>query len=170
MLPFIALSQNARDNSFEFWLLKTPNDFIKEELNNSDNFLYMKSLQTAIKDIVDKDTIVDYEIFLNAIPKTESEFSIYFACDYEEDDTIRLAWGKLDNMMLKNARKDNDFFILYLKLSEFVDGYYAESYFDDAEYLIKIHTTVFCSAYQLLNSECQRRLEDFYRKYNCKNK
>ncbi len=162
MIPFVAFSQSETNNSFDFWLLKASNDFVKEDLKNPNNFPYMKSLQVAIKNIMDKDTILNYEIFLKAIPKTESEFSIYFACDYEEDKAIRTAWGKLDQMLFKNAIKDSNVFISYLRLSEFVDGYYAESYFDNIEYLIEIHTTVFCSTYSSLSNECQRKLGDFH--------
>ncbi|MDR0368749.1 MAG: hypothetical protein LBH82_06380 [Bacteroidales bacterium] len=167
LTPAVIFSQEVKPNSsdsipsFDFWLLKTPDEYVKEDLKKPVNFSYMKNLQAAIKYIMDNDTLTNYEMLLKAIPETNAEFAVYFACDYEQNEIIRTAWGKLDQIILKSAMKDKEIFVLYLKLSEFVDGYYAEGYFDDVEYLIENNKSYFCSIYSTLNSDCKLKLSDY---------
>ena len=142
-------------------LFKNPSLLLYSELNKKENVAYIRNLELVIKNISEEKAPTDSALYF-AIPKTESEFIIYFSCDYEIG-SVQKSWIALNREVLLAAQNKEKIFLAYLGMAEFVDGYYAESYFDDLEGVIsKYHKSFFCSTYSTLSKECQLKLGDMY--------
>ena len=102
-----------------------------------------------------------------AIPKTEGDFSTFYSYT-ERDEKSNVAFYKLNNLILEHAmNKERNVFKSFLLLSEYVDGEYAEGYFEDVEALIEKNGELFCELYNELPSRKVKRLFDYYN-INCK--
>jgi len=125
---------------------------------------YEKRLQTIIKSIIVEDKLTIEQI-KNAIPKTEDEYFIFYSYT-EKDEKNNHAFYELNNLIFNNAM-NNEKGILksYLLLSEFVDGEYAESYFEDVEAVIIKNKQIFCKLFSQLPTKKVRRLVKLHSKY-----
>ncbi len=105
----------------------------------------------------------------NAIPITQEEFSIYYSyTDPEKGKPINNSFSKLDLQIIENAVKNKGGFLkLYLELSPFVDGEYAEEYYVDVESIIEKNKSIFCRIYRSLNSDSKIKLKE-YKELYCK--
>lgn len=173
LLPFLCFSQKesgkfviqkSENSSDTTWLFRDPSVYVKKELANPQNKDYIKVLESSFLKILHKDTLT-YDELLNVIPKTETEYLIYFECDYEEG-VVNKIWNQLDQIISDKAKKNKDIFSLYLNLTEFVDGYYAETYFENLEFIIsEYYKSFFCCTYFHLNEKCQRRLIEYHKNF-----
>ncbi|MEM6816477.1 MAG: hypothetical protein AAF600_19125, partial [Bacteroidota bacterium] len=72
------------------------------------------------------------------------------------------AFQKLNNMIVENVKlSDEEFMVRYLRMSPYVDGYFAEAYFDNIIFLTANNQELFCSSYKRLNDDEQRRLKTY---------
>ncbi len=113
--------------------------------------------------------VVSLEELEKAIPTTDEEFGIYYSYTYpKKGKSINQIFYKINNEFIKNA-KDNkaDFLKLFLDLSSFVDGEYAEGYDDDIASIISKNQVTFCDIYAKLSSSSKEYLEEYHLKY-CK--
>lgn len=98
------------------------------------------------------------------IPDNEEEMLYLYSLSYPEKD-IEL-YDFINAEILKNAMDNlGNCFILYLNMSEFVDGELAESYFSDIDIVIDKNRLEFCKTYRLLSKGSKTRLQDIYVKY-----
>lgn len=133
---------------------------------NIENKGYNENLQIIIRDIISGEKLSTAQI-QNAIPKTEDDFFTFYSYT-EKDERSNVAFYELNNLILKHAIKgENSILKSYLLLSEFVDGEYAESYFEDIDEVIKRNRKTFCELFPQLSKKKVERLLNLYDKY-CK--
>jgi hypothetical protein len=118
---------------------------------------YELILRQAIKKI-DSNNITRKDI-ATVIPATDEEFSKWYELTYDDKGTKY--FYRLDDLFYKYALKNDEVLRQYLNLAEFVDGEYAESYFDDISFLVKKRRRQFCSTYKELSSRARERLHDY---------
>lgn len=151
--------------SFDF--LNAQDNVARGNMEN-DTSGYAQNIQKVIGKIIEKEDI-SIEELQKTIPKTEDEFLIFYSFT-EKDEAANKAFYALDKLLFENAMKaEPHIFDLYLELSQFVDGEYAESYFEDVEAVIKKNKTKFCEQYSKLPNGKVSRLQEYYEKY-CGNK
>jgi len=112
---------------------------------------------------------VSLEELQNAVPITQDEFLVYYSYTYpDKGKAINQSFIKVDNEIGKNAANNQGgFFRLYLELSPFVDGEYAESYFEDVDFIISKNIAKFCEIYSALSDSSKNKLEEYKIRY-CK--
>lgn len=153
-------SNHADSNDFLY-----KNSIEKDSLSR-DN--YMEIIDACIEKVKKGDTLSPFDISM-VIPTTEGEYLMYYSyTDPEKSEDDIVAFYKTYRLFKKYAKENkSNVFSLYIKLSEFVDGEYAESFFDDVPFVIEANVNEFCGLYPNLSKECQRRLKDMHKKY-CK--
>lgn len=127
---------------------------------------YIERLENYLLRIIDCD-FVDTAIIDKVLPTSENEFLIYFSSDYSKNQEIVSAWQKIDNVFHYMAEVDSSICILYLNISEFVDGYYAEKYFDDLFNIIEHNNKLFCNYYNKLTNGRKKHIFESYFKEFC---
>lgn len=105
------------------------------------------------------------------IPINDDEFGYFYSLSYPEDypeSNIELYY-LIDSLMLENAINDSgNCLFLYLNLAEFVDGEYADYYFEVIENVVSKNLDKFCNTiYDSLSIISRERLEEIYNRY-CK--
>ncbi len=122
---------------------------------------YKENIQQVIRSLIDGEKLTKEQIS-NAVPKTEEGY-FEFMSYTDKGEESKTAFFELNNLILESAmNKEKDIFKSFLLLSEFVDGYFAESYFDDAEAVIEKNPDLFCEIYRQLPKEKVKRLVSFY--------
>ena len=125
---------------------------------------YEHKLKTTIKSIILEEKLTIEQI-QRAIPKTEEEYFVFYSYT-EKDGRYNEAFYELNNLIFKNAMSnEKGVFRLYLLLSEFVDGEYAESYFEDVEAVIIENMQSFCELFSQLPKKKVKRLLELHDKY-----
>ena len=99
------------------------------------------------------------------IPQNSLEFIHFYSLSYPETGDIQL-FNKLNLLFFEAALNDMGKFLkLFSNLAEFVDGEYAESFFDEIDLIIERNTTGFCKIFKNLSRKSKLRLiekEIFY--------
>ena len=128
------------------------------------NSLYDSLLFVVVEKTIINDTISP-DLLVKIIPKTESEYLSYYSLSFpDKQKNVNDAFIKLDDMIFKFACNGNiNFFKSYIKMSEFVDGEYAETYFENIEIVISKRKEEFKEIYHSLNAECKKRLRPYYK-------
>ncbi|MDR0790473.1 MAG: hypothetical protein LBO06_06730 [Bacteroidales bacterium] len=158
------ISVTSVQNSNKTWLFSHTDNYFQKILNNPNNTGYILNLEKCISLLLQNE-IVNENDLLECIPSSQEQFSIYFHCDYEKGG-IHKYWNKLDEIMYNKSKTSSRVFFSVLNISDFVDGYYAESYFENVENLIKdYHKKEFCEMYDTLNSNIKSKLSYFYEEY-----
>jgi len=108
---------------------------------------------------------------LNVIPKSNEEYLLLYELTYpEQDSSKQIAFNYIDKQMRELALQGNiDVFVAYLNLSPFIDGEYAEGYYDDAEFIIKNNSNLFCDVFETLSKEAIVNFTDIRFKICSKN-
>ncbi|MCB0373155.1 MAG: hypothetical protein KDD31_09120 [Muricauda sp.] len=107
----------------------------------------------------------------NIYPINEEEYLLFYSLSYPEEypESDLELFYKIDKTMLDYAIKDKgDCFFLFSNLAEFVDGEYADYYFEAIESTVKNNTDKFCGfVYGALTNFSKERLNELYEDY-CK--
>jgi len=120
---------------------------------------YKEALEKVIQSI-NNENAVNKSDMLRVMPTNQEEANVFYRLDY--DTSTSNAFQRLDKMIVENVRSgDADFMIKYLRMSPYVDGYFAEAYFDNIDHLSSNDQMLFCSSYKILSDEEKRRLMDF---------
>jgi hypothetical protein len=151
---------------FVFFVGANKNKKIDCENNSRSNY------KSTLNDVIlcfSKGGKVSIEKLQNVIPISQEEFSIYYSFTYpEKGKLIHKSFYKMDSQIIETAKKNKGLFLkLYLQLSPFVDGEYAEGYFVDVESIIEKNKSVFCKIYGSLNSDSKIKLKEYKERY-CK--
>ena len=118
---------------------------------------------------MNKSEFVGNDELLYAIPRSEEEYLTFYSLTYPDmEKPIRDGFYELNNAFKEKANaRISDFFIAYLQLSQFVDGEYADGYFEDVEFVIKNNIDYFCEIYPSLPVNKVKRLQSSYTKHCC---
>lgn len=130
--------------------------------NDTSLLHYVQRLDKYLTDAITYGTI-DTTAIPQILPSSEQEFYIYFSCDYNANPKVVDAWQRIDALFHNMAEFDTTVFVLYLNISNYVDGYYAEVYFDDLSVIIKQHIHLFCEYY--FAAKQKRRLEPYFNEF-----
>jgi hypothetical protein len=122
---------------------------------------YRKSLSYVLLNL---NSITDLKKIAYVIPISEAEAEIYFSSDYT--NKLSRYFKKMEEKIVKlSIAGNNQILTKYLYLSEFVDGYFAEDYFDDIEKIAKMRKDAFCNKLNTLNKTKTKRLNEIRAKY-----
>lgn len=106
----------------------------------------------------------DDSLVLHVIPTSAEESLIYFSSDYSKDSSM--AFQTLQSRIVTLCVEGNgDILKKYLYLSEFVDGYFAEDYFDNIEKIMKHQQALTCSTLSSSSSGKIKRLTNLRNQY-----
>ena len=107
---------------------------------------YDTRLKVAIER-VDRGEKLDDADLLDLIPGTEDEFLTYYSQTFPGSTTSR-TFNRIDSMIVDGAMRNPEVVLpKYMKLSSFVDGEYAEMYFEYVEAVAQKHPRLFCKTY-----------------------
>jgi hypothetical protein len=145
-------------NGFSIELLE---DYKFDDVN--DSIEYRSRLTKTIQMIINGEEIGSNQI-KNSIPESGDEYSIYYSFT-TKNDSVSYAFYQLDKKIFESVKKDtSDIFESYLMLSQFVDGDYAESYFDHIDFLLNNYGDRFCQTISKIPTEKVLRLLSDYEK------
>jgi hypothetical protein len=100
------------------------------------------------------------------IPETSDEYLLFFSFDYQKDNSK--AFDDLNNHILQSATNGNKPILKkYLAMSQFVDGYFAESYFDNINGIIKKQKDLFCKSINEMPKGKIKRLSEYSVQASC---
>lgn len=116
---------------------------------------YQEILEKVINGTYETDNDIVF-----VIPTTPKEAIIFFSNDYQILTASR--FSQLQSRILKLCMFGNkDAIERYLYMSEFVDGYFAEDYFDNLEKISASQIELLCRQMNTLKQNKIRRLADF---------
>lgn len=126
--------------------IDTTKDTIENEKNSTRDYDFILSSMTGKIGKMDSITPIEIE---SCIPISEAEYHKF----YNLTNTISVKiFNTLDRKIYLNAYNNfNNSFKLYLNMSEYVDGEYAESYYDDIDDLIFVNKQIFCFQFENLS-------------------
>ncbi|UTA69283.1 hypothetical protein [Emticicia sp. 21SJ11W-3] len=131
------------------------------------NIDYKTELYALLEKFNSQKKLTDEEL-VRLIPKTENEFSVYYSLTSpNKEKKWNVIFSNIEIYIGKRASVSQKAFRAYVGLTNFVDGEYAEGYFDRLDFLIGKHTKYFCKIFSSLSSNEKRRLSDLYSQY-CK--
>jgi len=117
----------------------------KKYSNSTGRTDYVKRLNDALK-IIDLNNSIEDSALLWIIPLSQTEFSDYYKYTYPENKLLQNAFYKTDSLITsKIKRNDSAFYFKYLNMAKFVDGEYAENYYDWVEYLLETDQDDVCN-------------------------
>jgi hypothetical protein len=122
-----------------------------DSLNRKD---YQKILASLLRN---DDKTFDLKTIKYVIPTTQEEAIIFYSFDDKEETSksLRSLLKKIESLSINENR---EIFIKYLYLSEFVDGYFAEDYFDSIEKIALKKRTYFCKILTSVDKRKTKRL------------
>ena len=92
------------------------------------------------------------------IPQNNAEFHIFYSYT-SKTQPIQKAFNELNRLFEKNAQsRQLDFFVHYLNFAAYVDGEFAESYFDSAMRIIEKNQTYYAQIKGKLNQKARNRI------------
>lgn len=115
---------------------------------------------------LDSSVVLSSDILVMLLPKNRDEALFFYELDYNDSTSRR--FRALDRLIVdKVMAGDREMISAYLRLSEFVDGYFAEAYFDNIDYLAENQTEMFCQEISTFPNETIQRLSSI-QESNCK--
>jgi hypothetical protein len=132
--------------------------------NAEDQRGYQECLKRVI-DLLNQRKPVSNELLGCSIPEKQEEVSIFFELDYNKNTTD--AFRTLNKLVVEaSIGGDHDVLKKYILHSQFVDGYFAEDYFDSIGLIIERQHTLFCTIVKEVPAEKIERLKKLD-SYNC---
>jgi len=103
----------------------------------------------------------------SVIPTNHYEYLDYYSYSQGSEDSMFYFFA-MDSLVKVNAHSGNEEILFrYLNLASFVDGEYAEGYFEDITFVIDNQKIKFCQLYPKLENGAKEWLEELYFE-NCK--
>lgn len=124
---------------------------------------YLINLEFVINEL-SKNKLVKLAMIERTIPTSKKEYNVYYASTFpERNDDFVLAFYQLDSLIFLNAKYNKmNFAKKVIRMADFVDGEYAESYYFNLDDIVKLNTHCFCSEYRKLSSDSKDRLKEMY--------
>lgn len=167
ILFFVFSCRNLKDN-------KNNEEEVKTQVRESKNVVtenrirdiaeYKKVIKLFKDKVLNKESLK--ESFIESlIPLSEEEYLELYSLTHPSKKMNNL-FLKIDSVIGKSAieNKGNSF-KLYLEMSEYVDGEYAESYFEDLDFIVGNNKKVFCELYKNRENNKMERLKGVYKDY-----
>lgn len=130
---------------------------------------YKRNIKQA-KKLLKHQKSLDNNIIESLIPLSLEEFSFYYDLTYSTEENLNF-FDKVDILIIKKAQENIGSSIeRYSNLAEFVDGEYAEGFFDDILHIAQKNPEKFCSIYVSLTDVSKYKLEEIYNEVCQKNK
>jgi hypothetical protein len=137
-----------------------------KEVDRNNRNSYKIDLEKSLQDLMDRKP-VDAKTVEYLIPRSQKEWKEYYSFT-KKGPGFNKAFYQLDNLIGKYASLNYlKTLKLYLEMSPFVDGEYAEGYFDDADFIIGKQKKEFCRIYPDLSKKTKYLFEGSYKNY-CK--
>ncbi|MEA5260837.1 hypothetical protein VB264_23760 [Arcicella aquatica] len=128
---------------------------------------YSKILYPLLEKFWKEKRLSDEEI-AKLIPMTDKEFSEYYSLSFvEKGKKWNKIYSDIELLIGKRACVSQQVCKAYLGLAPFVDGEYAEGYFEDADFIIGKHQKYFCKIFSSFPQNVRKRLNDLHSHY-CK--
>lgn len=142
----------------------------KDSLNvffNQDSLRTLSEYKNNIskaRDVLNSNNSLNSIVIESLIPVNFEEYKIYYGLTYStEEDWV--FFRKVDNLILENSNSDNGNCLeKYSNLAEFVDGEYAESFYDNILFVAKKNPDKFCKIFDRLSIHSKKNLMDVYEK------
>lgn len=174
------LLKNLRGNSF-FYLLAIllftiscnemkvkKKELIKnteiKEIKERDITEYVKQIDFFRSKMLNEQILND-SLIESLIPLSEREYLELYSLTYPSKK-MNDVFLKIDSVIGRSAIENRGNSLkLYLEMSDYVDGEYAESYFEDVDFIINKNKASFCKFYITQNNNKMKRLKGFYEDY-----
>lgn len=129
---------------------------------------YKPILKSGI-DVLTSGDSLDEKLIVDLIPSSQEEALMFFNVDIEGDEAHSSAFRKINNEFVRYSieYKNHELLYKYLAHSQFVDGYFAENYFDNVQKIINQNPEAFCEQFKANAPERVNRLRSMFDK-NCK--
>ena len=126
---------------------------------------YKDSLQRVIN-ILKEGKTPKVKLIEYCIPETDDESALFYSLDQQKESTN--AFHILGRKIRELISGGNEPVLKkYLVMSQFVDGYLAEAYFDHIESIIQKQKELFCKTINTIPQEKTKRLSDYKAKAGC---
>ena len=134
-------------------------------LSNTRNLLEYKRNIKIFYRLLSENGSLNIDNLHGIIPINSNEYHYYYSLSHPEKDIDRFDY--IDQLIFHNALQDQGNVLkLYLNMSEFVDGEYADSYFGELENVIQNNSYKFCKEiYDSLSGRSRVRLVEFHKKF-----
>jgi hypothetical protein len=131
--------------------------FTRSNIEKLERKEYKVRLEKVITAILNGKTVEVKEIEY-IIPSSQNEFSDFYSFDSQETSST---FHKLNELVREYAtQRKLNVFTAYVKFAEFVDGEFAEGYFDSLEKVIRKNKKAFCKIQHTLNSKVKARIAE----------
>ncbi|OFX34018.1 MAG: hypothetical protein A2W92_04230 [Bacteroidetes bacterium GWA2_42_15] len=129
---------------------------------------YKNTLISSVKKLEMGDSIAS-ALLIKCIPKTDKEYMSFYSLTYPSKVKVdKKSYYKLIDLFYKRALNGNEsVYKFLLEMSKFVDGEFADSYFEDLDSIVAKDKSLFCKVYSIANPEKVKRLDSVYEE-NCK--
>lgn len=124
---------------------------------------YKNTLIGSVKKMEMGDSITS-ALLIKCIPKTDKEYMSFYSLTYPSKVKVdKKSYYKLIDLFYKRALDGNEsVYRSLLEMSKFVDGEFADSYFEDLDFIVAKDKSLFCKVYLIANPEKVKRLESVY--------
>ena len=128
---------------------------------------YKHTLIRYIKKVELGDSITSVHL-IKCIPKTEKQYMSFYSLTYQSKAKVdKKSYYKLIDLFYKSALDGNESVYKFLiEMSKFVDGEFADSYFEDLDFIVAKDKSLFCKLYSIAYPKKIKRLESVYEE-NC---
>jgi hypothetical protein len=151
---------------FLFFLFQFGYGFCQKTQSNLVRNGYADSLRKIMK-VIKEGRDLKIKSIEFCFPQTNSESALFYHLDYKKENSK--SFGILENRIRELAFGGHLVILKkYLMLSEFVDGYFAEAYFDDVEGLMEKKPELFCKTIKELPKDKIMQLSELRKKANCR--
>lgn len=135
---------------FELDSLRTLEDYI----NNWKSISILK---------INNKTIENHHIE-SIIPLNDGEYNYFYSQSFPENNSSLFDFVNSE-IFKKSLDDEGNFFYFFSNMAEFVDGEYAESFFDEITTIVLKNEEKFCMFYERLSEESKMYLKDLYQNF-----
>jgi hypothetical protein len=121
---------------------------------------YTDSLRKMIK-VLESNQKLSKKLIITCMPINREEAYIFFSLDNDKSTRPSL-WKLFELIEEKSKDGDVDIFRKYLLMSNYVDGYFAEHYFDKIEDILTVRRKLFCDLVAQISIERVKKFKDYY--------
>src|SRR5579859_2382573 len=126
---------------------------------------YRDSLVKVIE-IINKEKEPRVNLIEFSIPENEEESILFYSLDQQKESSsaFHILGRKIRELI---SGGNHTILRKYLILSQYVDGYFAEAYFDHIESIIEVQRELFCKTVKTIPQEKTKRLSEYKSRAHC---
>lgn len=121
---------------------------------------------TKVIEVINRGKDPQVKLIEFCIPETAEESVLFYSVDQlkESSNAFHILGRKIRELI---SGGNQSILRKYLIVSQFVDGYFAEAYFDHIEGIIEKQKELFCKTIRAIPQEKTRRLSEYKAKADC---